>query len=557
MTAATTDRAVRAETPVGALLSLGRGPLLGLFVLSVIVRFATAQTIDHAGYFDAFYYFGAAESLAGGDGLTDSVIWNYLDDPADLPRPALQYWMPLPTLLAWFGITIAEPLLGTWHAAQLPFVVLASLLPPLAAALSWSAWRRKGWAIAAGLLTLAAPLYIVAWVNTDSVTPYAVSVSLTLIALQQALATSAGRAWFVAGLGAGLSHLSRIDGALLVPIIAGYAVAQHRRDELGDDTGLVRHVTRVGLIAGAGYLLVLVPWWIRNIVVVGTPVPGSGYKTVLFRQYQDLFSFDADVTLERYLDWGIGPILWSKLASLVETWAIAAVVTSFVLVPVLLVLPRVFRTTTTFRCFGVYAAVLLIFLPLVATFPATHGVTLHSAASMTPWLMACVPFAVDRMIHRFGEWRNLEMVAPASRTFVALVTVGVMVFATHQLFNRILAHEPGTDQLGWNETAVVYEQIATHIENNGAPTDRVLAIDPPKMFGLTGYEALAAPWDGPGAAARVAETYDAQWLVLDQRFEDYFPTMYPSGANEAGWEKAAEFEESTGEIIILFAYSRG
>ena len=137
-----------------------------------------------------------------------------------------------------------------------------------------------------------------------------------------------------------------------------------------------------------------------------------------------------------------------------------------------------------------------------------------------------------------------------------VMAIAFQVNAQH-LFYRILAHEPGTDQQGWNETALVYEQIAAFIDANGEPTDRVLAIDPPKMFALTGYQSLATPWDGPTAAANVAVDFEAQWLVLDERFEDYFPTMYPGGADQAGWRNVAQFEESTGDIVLLFAYEPG
>ena len=72
----------------------------GLYTLALVVRLALAWPVAGPSYFDAAYYQNAAESLIAGHGLTDQVIWNYLDDPAGLPRPSHLYWPPFNTWLA-------------------------------------------------------------------------------------------------------------------------------------------------------------------------------------------------------------------------------------------------------------------------------------------------------------------------------------------------------------------------------------------------------------------------------------------------------------------------
>ncbi|MGH7960858.1 MAG: hypothetical protein ACRERD_03390, partial [Candidatus Binatia bacterium] len=67
-----------------------RPVLAALFLVTLIVRALTALTLEHAGYLDAFYYYHLALNMADGRGLTESVIWNYLDDPQQLPRPGNQ-----------------------------------------------------------------------------------------------------------------------------------------------------------------------------------------------------------------------------------------------------------------------------------------------------------------------------------------------------------------------------------------------------------------------------------------------------------------------------------
>jgi hypothetical protein len=68
---------------------------LGLYVGALIVRLLLAWLVKTPSYYDAWYYQDAALGLVGGDGLTDHVIWNYLDDPQGLPRPACLYWLPM------------------------------------------------------------------------------------------------------------------------------------------------------------------------------------------------------------------------------------------------------------------------------------------------------------------------------------------------------------------------------------------------------------------------------------------------------------------------------
>ena len=86
---------------------------LGMYGLTLIVRLALAWPVAGPSYFDASYYLAAAESLVAGHGLTDQVIWHYLDDPTGLPRPSHLYWLPLNTWLSALGL-----LVNGWRGVQ-------------------------------------------------------------------------------------------------------------------------------------------------------------------------------------------------------------------------------------------------------------------------------------------------------------------------------------------------------------------------------------------------------------------------------------------------------
>ncbi|MFM8423862.1 MAG: hypothetical protein ACKOBL_01685, partial [Chloroflexota bacterium] len=62
-----------------------RRSYLILFSLALIVQFAVSRPQTVPGYLDANYYFSGGVQLALGNGFTEPYIWNYLDDPIDIP----------------------------------------------------------------------------------------------------------------------------------------------------------------------------------------------------------------------------------------------------------------------------------------------------------------------------------------------------------------------------------------------------------------------------------------------------------------------------------------
>ena len=149
---------------------------LVVYLLAVVVWGLAGLAFTSPTYFDSFYYFNAAESLASGQGLTDQVLWNYLDDPAGLPRPSHLYWMPLASLMGATGIRLLGGILDHWRAAQIPMLFLSALIVPLAAWLSWSLSRRPDFALVAAVLTLFSGNYLGVWTFTDSYGPWTLAV---------------------------------------------------------------------------------------------------------------------------------------------------------------------------------------------------------------------------------------------------------------------------------------------------------------------------------------------------------------------------------------------
>ena len=67
-----------------------------LFILSLLLAIFAASFQDAPGYMDADYYFLGGQNLAAGNGFSEQILWNYLDDPNGLPHPCLLYTSPSP-----------------------------------------------------------------------------------------------------------------------------------------------------------------------------------------------------------------------------------------------------------------------------------------------------------------------------------------------------------------------------------------------------------------------------------------------------------------------------
>jgi len=79
---------------------------LFLFLFALLISGLVAFFQTSPGYMDADYYYAGGVRLAEGQGFTEEILWNYLDNPDGLPHPSHAYWMPLASLAAALGMII-------------------------------------------------------------------------------------------------------------------------------------------------------------------------------------------------------------------------------------------------------------------------------------------------------------------------------------------------------------------------------------------------------------------------------------------------------------------
>ena len=481
-----------------------RTPVI-LYVFALIVRAALVVAYPDPGYTDAYYYVDAARSLAQGNGLTVDVLWIFPEVgggiPADptLPIPAFGHWMPLATLvqvpfLAVFG---PEP----WASAA-PFVLIGALAAPLTWAIARDAGAGPLVAVGGGVLTAIPALSVAFMAQPDN---FALFQPLAVGALWMTARGLKGsrRSFVIAGLLAGLATLSRSDGILVLAVVLL---------AFGWDQTRGRHVLSWGALGAAvlAFMLVMAPWWIRQLAVFGTLSPSVASGKVFFIQsIGEWNSIATPATLERLLSMGPGPLLGTRIGGLVAALAIYAVlITGLVLLPFVIVGAWARRRSVDFGPFFTYAALLFGFSAIVSAIHVPGGTFIHSAVALAPYSYVLALEGVAVAVAWLGRRRTTW--DPAATTRLAIVgTVGVVVIGA--LASVMVVHA------GWGAGRDRLLAVRDALDAAGAPqTARVMSIDSAATRYWTGRGGVVLVNDPLDAIAQVADSYDIEWLVLDR-----------------------------------------
>jgi 4-amino-4-deoxy-L-arabinose transferase-like glycosyltransferase len=446
-----------------------------------------AATIRHPGYTDAYYYFNAGQRLVTGQGLTDAAIWTYLGDPPALPAPAHLYWMPLPSLIAALGMALGGP---SFDAAQIPFVVLYGGIVVtgfIVGALLGG--RRTAWL--AGLLTLFSGFYMPYWTTTATFGPFGLAGSLCLLAL--GLARRSGhRAWYaVAGGLAGLAHLARADGLLLVGVVALVALRPT------PDRSHALQRLALGLLA---YLVVMAPWFARNLSATGTILPAGGLDTAWMREYDEIAAYPPGATLDSFLAWGAHSILASRGEALtLNVQRFIAEQGMVILAPLMLIGLWRRRHDALLAGFWPYGLALHLLMTIIFAFPGPRGGLFHSAAALLPFWAALGALGLDDVIDWLAQrrrWRALE----ARRFFGAALILWAAALSAWVFTGK----------------AAAWDQAGASFRNLPLPQGAVVAInDPPALYYFTGLWSVPLPDAAPEALLDLAARYGVNYIVVD------------------------------------------
>jgi hypothetical protein len=498
---------------------MGRRIYFSLFLAGLFIALCAAAGEKMPGYMDADYYYAGAIRIASGQGANEPYLWNYLNFPAALPAPAFAYWMPLVSLVAAAGLKLF-PGWGFW-GAQLPFVLLAGMIPPLTALLSYRLCRRPGLAGLAGVLALFPGFYL-AYLGTSDVFALEMvlgALFLLLVTRDKAQPDHPGNrfSWWgtrFLGLGllAGFFHLARADGIVW---IAGALLAVFLWLRQEGRLSLVRLAVGTALVL-AGYLLIMAPWMARNLREWGSLLPPGGSRAMWVSEYEQTMIFPASrLTLANWLSAGWGTHLRARLnAAGVILQTAVAVQGGILLFPFMLSgIWQMWRSLAVKVMVGM-VALLAVLMTLVFPFAAVNGSFFHSAAALQTLLWALAPVGLDYLMSRYAQWRKLARPQDMLRFMAALTVITAILLSGGLYAQKVIGPRP--DVMLWDASARHYQSIEKELVQQGAqPGEAVLVNNPPGYWLAGGRPALVIPYGGVDMLLAAARKYDARYLVLE------------------------------------------
>ena len=317
---------------------------IALFALALAVRAVVFGLHPDAAYPDSYYYVDVARALHAGQGFNIDFIWSFVDVggriPAHpiLPIPSNAHWMPLAAIiqLPTMWLLGATPL-----ASVIPFAIIGSLAAPM----TWLLAREIGCsprvAILAGIAVAVPAAATIFMAQPDNLALYQ---PLGTAVLWLTVRGLKGHNWpyALAGLVVGLATLARNDGVLLGAVV-GLAFVWDRgrawRASRSKGTRMPAIPWRYAFACFGLFLIVMAPWYARQLAVFGSLSPSStSGRILLISTYEQMNSVTGDTSLAGFLGQGVGPLLQSRVLGLVSALQIYFVIAiPIVLAPFVLI----------------------------------------------------------------------------------------------------------------------------------------------------------------------------------------------------------------------------
>jgi hypothetical protein len=478
-----------------------------LFLLGLGAMLAVASLESAPGYMDSDYYFAGGLQLAEGKGFTEPYLWNYLDDPAGLPHPSHTYWMPLASLLAAASMILTGQL--TFAAARLGFILVASCVPMVTAALAYSLTSRRELAFISGLLAVF-PVYSAPFMPTTD------NFGLLMLLGGLFFLCMAWRrkvVFFLLGLLAGLMNLARTDSLIWLGVALLFVLWRVLRPAGGKKRGLSKMLFSLApgvLLVLAGYLLIMGPWFWRNLEVFGKLLAPGGGHALWLTSYNQTFAYPASqVNFQAWLGAGwlaaLKARLWALGMNLLNAFAAQG---SIFLFPFILLGFWQLRQEFRLRLAAFAWLLLLVVMTLVFPFAGARGAFFHAGAVLQPVGWALAPLGLAVVV----DWaRRRGWFTPQAFRVFSLAMVVLVASLTALLVTIRVVITP------WDEFETRYTQVDRFLVSLGAqPGEVVIARNPPAYYVASGRPAIVLPDESDLTILSLARRYQARYLVLEQ-----------------------------------------
>jgi hypothetical protein len=478
-----------------------------LFIIGLIIPFGISRFQSLPGYMDADYYFAGGVQLAEGKGFTEPYIWNYLDNPQSLPHPSHTYWMPLASIVSAIGMWITGQ--STYPAGRASFILLSAIIPLLTTALGYIVSRKTLLAMVSGLLSIFSLYYASFMPVPDNYALYMLFGGVFLLLAPRR------EKWIPIALGAcaGFLTLARSDGLLWLGLAGLTVMWKSSTKEDGAKSTLVEWLKLIipaGLLALAGYFLVMGGWHVRNENLFGSFMTPGGGRLLWLQNYNQTFIYPPGLlTREGFIAAGWNAALQDRLmalsANLGNTFAAQGEIFLF---PFILI--GLWQLRRDLRTRIAVTGWLLLFVVMTVIFPfaGSRGSFFHAGAAIQPFWWVAAPMGLDAVIQWMRQRGKLtDANAPL---FFQVILVLLAIFMTAYLVNiRVIAK-------GWAKDDYIYPAVEQKLIDNGiGPQDVVIVRNPPGYFLASGRKSISLPFGDESTILAVAKKFGARYLILE------------------------------------------
>lgn len=479
---------------------------ISLFLLGLILPVFIAQFQKVPGYLDSDYYFAGGIQLVTGKGFTEPYLWNYLDGTISLPHPSHSYWMPLASIISALGMWLTGQ--TNYASARLFFILISAVIPPLTSALAFTFSQRRDLAIASGLLAIFS-VYHAPFVGvTDNFSLFMLFGGLYFIIATQLIEDSTRtRNWFLLGLLSGLMALSRSDGLLWLALTLLFILWRAPRES---SLRVTNYLLRFSLFTLLGFLLIMSPWYARNLSVYGTLMAPGGSRALWLENYDQTFVYPpTELTKESFLALGWDHIIKDRM------WALSNNLQSgfaahgeIILFPFIIAGIIYYRKDDRVKLASLAWLILFFIMTFIFPFAGARGAFFHAGAALQPMWWTLAPLGLESILvslSKRGIGNDQNRVVFRS----ALIMVA-MILTVYVVYLRMFT-------LGWGEGEDANYPVIEHflVENGIENNDIVIVRNAPGYYLATGRSAISIPYGGEEAILQVADQFNADYLVLE------------------------------------------
>lgn len=509
-----------------------------VFLASVIFYAGLMAFQKSPGYMDADYYYANSVQLAMGKGFVEPFIWNFLNNPTKIPVPAHLYWMPLPSLIS----AGAMVLLGvSFVIARIPFLILTAALATLSMAICYSFSHNRTTAWVAAGFALFSGYYSIYWTlpETFSLTAVLGAGFLLLSGLVFQKKFTQPTVWLGLGIISGLIHLTRADGILWLGIgICVWLVVCFDKGKLSINP----HAWMGLLILITGYLSITGWWYIRNVMVFGTPFQIGNSRTLWLTNYNETFNFPAaGLTFSHWLQSGARQIILSRLDALLQNLKTAlAVQGGIYLLPFILFgMWRMRKDPRTWV--GVSAWLILLgVMSFVFPFAGARGGFLHSGSALQVMFWSFAAIGVQGGVELGVKYRHWEM-KRALRNFGIILVIASAMITMSLFLIRVVGTEPGKSL--WQAPYESYFFAGKQLDQIDPQRNRIMVNNPPGFFLATHRECVVIPNGGITEAKNAAKTFRVKYLLLDENYVKELEKLYLQPGDQLGMKYLGEIKD--------------